>query len=131
MESVLRPTNDIDFDSLRDRDSVLMTRDLLVDDVTSIKAQLSYARAQKKKDGTNYDPVWYARAEQALRIKNKQIQRLEMIAAEFKRKEQVAYNSRMENLFIRVAKDALAPEVFFELINKARMLGETEREGFS
>jgi hypothetical protein len=126
-----RHTNAIDFTALRDRESVLAVRDALTEDTTSIKAQLSYARAQKKKDGTEYDPMWYARAEQALRIKNKQIQRLETMAAELKKQEQQEYNTRMENLFIRVAKEHLPTDVFFELLHRTKALNEAERGSFS
>lgn len=83
-------------------------------EIARIKGQLETARAQQKATGQYADPIWYAKANGALRFKQRESQAIQSRLGELK-EERRQRASREEMKFIEIARRRLDPALFEEI----------------
>lgn len=89
-------------------------------DITTIRIQLSDAKAKVVTDGSYSDPEWWRKANAALKIKGRQSQQIQNELSLMRRKKQEIKAQQFERRFIDIAKKELSEEVFQKILNQAR-----------
>jgi hypothetical protein len=111
---------------MSEREELLKLRDELQADADHIKMQLEHARARARQDNDYSDGDWYARAQAALRAKNREIQKITRKAAALRRQEKGSFNMSYERHFVEEAFRRLDPQVFQAIKDTAMELAEQE-----
>lgn len=94
-------------------------------EIADIKGQIAAAKAQSI-NGNYSDPVWFAKANSALRYKQARHQELLRVLAA-KRREKNAYKARaFEAAFITAARHVLDKETFASVWAAAMTMNEAE-----
>ena len=105
------------------RDQLLLRKAELEGEMDHIRSQIASAKARVAETGEYSDRGWFIRANDALRHKGREAQRIQWLIGKAKKK----LSSTFEQQFIAAARRRLQPDVFAELINEAH--GEGPEEG--
>ncbi len=103
-------------------------RDRLEDECSGIAHQIDMAKARAV-DGEYSDPVWYRKAQHALRMKRKEYNATLRLVAELKRAQRRVEHNSNERWFVKVAKRRLDEEVFASIWEEASGLAGAARCG--
>lgn len=95
-------------------------RDVVEEEIASIKAKLDKVRAEQKATGKWADPDWYRRAVTRQRFLGVEHQKLCRSIAERKREAKVAHNASVERAFVAEAKAEFEPSFFEAMMARAR-----------
>ena len=80
--------------------------------ITGIKSQIDEARERFEKDGVRANEDWWKRVNQALRIKDRQLE-------EINHQIRMVRSKRLPQVFLEVAKNNLTTEIFNNLMEDA------------
>ncbi len=119
---IKRNGQNIDLDGLT-RVELLELKLDLGQDINSIKSQVERARVNLIKRGEYADPDWYQRALTACKIKQNQVQRIQIELGKRKRNQ----TGKFENAFIDLARQLLHQDTFDLLMDQARSSVEENR----
>lgn len=101
-------------------------------ELDSIKAQLLTAKAKVWAGGGYSDPQWYAKAQIALQIRVRQIQKLQTLIGNIRREPTPSKPSpelkAFHLFFYKAARDILSQAEFKTICSRAEELEERERE---
>lgn len=113
---------------MEDIDILVAEKDELQENVDTIKHQLDMATAKYHETGERTDPVWFSKAKQAMRCKQRDVQKLVRRIAQERKGDRIRQNKELGNIFIDVAKESLAPEQFQRLLQTAqgRLMSQDE-----
>lgn len=93
-------------------------------EIADIKLQLDQARGRMRLTGEYADPVWYARATYALRMKGRKSQALQREIGEATRWVRKLRNGEIERCFVAAARAELDPSTFTRVWTVAERLRE-------
>ena len=94
-------------------------RDVVEEEIASIKAKLDKVRAEQKATGRWADPDWYRRAMTRQRFLGVEHQKLCRSIADRKREARAARSGAVERAFVGAARALLGPEVFAQILSTA------------
>jgi len=99
-------------------DELLRMKIELESEMDDIKSQLSRAEAKVHSEGLYADPVWYARAKSALRVKGRQCQQIQLMLRKNKKKKKT--ERPMAEHFIDICRDTLEENDFKDILEEAK-----------
>ncbi len=100
----------------KSREELLRTKSFLEAELSSIRTQLDRARADARKLGRFADLSWWGKVHQALRIKGRQCQQIQLELRRFR----LAKQQSVESYFLEVARERMDPEVFQTFLETAK-----------
>ena len=103
-----------------DLDAMVARKDELQEAVDTIKHQLEMAKAEYHETGQYSDAKWFAKASQALRCKQREVQKLVRKIAELRKDERISRSKDLGNAFIDAARENLSPEQFQRILQIAQ-----------
>jgi hypothetical protein len=95
-------------------------RDVLEEEIASIKAKIDNVRARRHATGEWADPDWYRRATTRQRFLGVEHQRITRLIAARKREQRAAQMASIERAFVGAAKSLLGAETFDRIMSAAR-----------
>lgn len=81
-------------------------------EIAEVKAQIGRAKSAVMETGKYADSEWFHRASKALRLKGRLHQELQLEFGKRRKEQRAAYNARVEQAFISVAKKNLDAQTF-------------------
>lgn len=84
-------------------------------EMSSIKSQLAEAKGRAATEGEYSDPIWFRRAHDALRIKGRHAQQIQIELGKSNRAKKDAEQLRWEKVFVDVSKELLEENIFEKL----------------
>lgn len=90
-------------------------------EASMVRAKIDDAKTRLHCGEGHADPEWFRRANAALKVKGWQDQEIARHMSAAKRKRNEAQNQILERRFIAVARDVLSKDVFFEIMERARI----------
>ena len=91
-------------------------------EISSIKSQIEAAKATHKQTGQYADPVWFAKANAALRYKQARHQELLKMKSDKTKEEKKSRAREFERAFVDVARDILEPDLFAEIMDEVHLI---------
>lgn len=110
----------------KSREELLRTKQLLETEITSIRTQLARARADSRERGRFANVLWWCKIHQALRIKGRQCQQIQLELGRMR----AAHQHSVERHFLDIARERMDPlnfKVFLETA-KQRALNASREE---
>ena len=100
--------------------------DEMLFEINDIKHQIAQAKADVIVNGVYSDPVWFAKANAALKHKQRQHQQILIELGKANREIKRNYQKRLERAFVDIAREHLDGDLFQFLWHKA--LDEAEHQ---
>lgn len=108
------------------RADLIQLKNIIDDEIASIKEQLDEAKTEQLVTGTYADPGWWRKANSALRMKGRFVQKIQRQIGLAKQDEHQQSSVTFERHFISVAREVLDKETYSAIIEKAQSLSAVD-----